>query len=134
MLFKCIFLSILIIFAFSINKLLKGIHCSIVKISFSDDIKIPCMYSSLEEPSAKNFTEMVMYLPTNFSKLLLINMEFFINPTQETIRTNILKTIIFEQPIEDIKRMILKLEKTNFDLTKEIIIFDNTEYGIINVG
>lgn len=61
-------------------------------------------------------------------------MEFFINPTQETIRTNILKTIIFEQPIEDIKRMILKLEKTNFDLTKEIIIFDNTEYGIINVG
>ena len=56
---------------------------------------------------------------------------FFPNPTEKTIRTNILKNLIEEQPLEEIKQIISKLEKTSFDLTKNSFIFDEVEYGIV---
>lgn len=55
----------------------------------------------------------------------------FPNPTEKTIRTNILKNLIEEQSLEEIKQIISKLEKTSFDLTKNSFIFDGVEYGIV---
>lgn len=57
--------------------------------------------------------------------------QLFINPTQKTIKTNILKCLIEEQSLEEIKQIIEKLEKVEFDLTRESIIFEEVEYGII---
>jgi len=57
--------------------------------------------------------------------------QLFINPTEKTIKTNILKCLIEEQPLEEIKQIIEKLEKVEFDLTRESIIFEGIEYGVI---
>lgn len=55
----------------------------------------------------------------------------FPDPTEETIRTNILINLIEEQSLDEIKEIIRKLEKTDFDLSGETFIFDGVEYGIV---
>ena len=63
---------------------------------------------------------------------------FFVFPTKENIKTNILKHILDNIDLKEysdkyvfakIKEYINELENTNFDLTKEIVIFDGIEYG-----
>ena len=54
----------------------------------------------------------------------------FVNASEKTIRTNILKNLIKEQSLEEIKLIISELEKTDFDLKKNSFIFDGVEYGI----
>ncbi len=51
--------------------------------------------------------------------------------TEKTIRTNLLRNLIKEQSLEEIKQIIKKLEKTDFDLKKDSFIFDEVEYGIM---
>lgn len=57
--------------------------------------------------------------------------QFFVNPTNKTIKTNILISLIKEQSLDEISDIILKLKDTNFDLSKQTIIFDEKKYGII---
>lgn len=57
-------------------------------------------------------------------------MQFFIHVDNQTIKTNILKCLIERQPLEEIKQLIEKLEKTEFDVTQEVITFEGVEYGI----
>ena len=63
---------------------------------------------------------------------------FFVFPTEENIKTNILKNILDKIDLKEysdkyifakIKEYINELEKTDFDLTKEIVTFDGVEYG-----
>lgn len=55
----------------------------------------------------------------------------FPDPTEETIRTNILINLIDGKSLEEIKQIISKLEKAEFDLTQDSFIFDGVEYGIL---
>ena len=57
--------------------------------------------------------------------------QFFINPTKETICANILKTILENQTVSEIKEIISKIEETDFDFSKESFIFDDKEYGVV---
>ena len=60
---------------------------------------------------------------------------FFPNPKEESIRTNILCSILTgnycSQSLSEIKEIIIKLENTDFDLSGEIFTFDGIEYGIV---
>ena len=63
---------------------------------------------------------------------------FFVFPTEENIKTNILKHILDnidlhknsdKEIFERLKNVMKMLEKTDFDLTKEQVTFDGVEYG-----
>ena len=63
---------------------------------------------------------------------------FFVYPTKENIKTNILKNILDNIDLKEysdnyvfakIKEYINELENIDFDLTKESVTFDGVEYG-----
>lgn len=56
--------------------------------------------------------------------------QIFVNPTERSIKANILKSVLEDQSIVEIKEIVKRLEETEIDLTKKSFIFDNVEYEI----
>ena len=64
----------------------------------------------------------------------------FVFPTEENIKTNILKDILDNIDLDKnsdkeifklLRNKMIKLKNTDFDLSKEIVTFDGVEYGIL---
>ena len=63
-----------------------------------------------------------------------------VSPTKENIKTNILKDILDninlhknsdKEIFKLLRNKMIKLENTDFDLTKETFTFDEVEYGVL---